>query len=349
MATKQHYFVEYVWADVNNVIRGKTKVFQKPINDLSDLGYWWFDGSSTGQAEGYKSDVFLSPVRLYNDPFRKGHKLALCETFDDALLTKPNFANKRHEFAALHDKFSSEEVWIGIEQEYIIMDRHTNLPYKWKGDNDPGCGPQGPYYCGTGGNKMFGRELVEEHMVKCLEAGVSIFGINAEVAPSQWEFQVGTGDALEISDDLMIARYILDRLTESKELYITIHPKPLKGDWNGSGAHTNFSTKAMRSDGGLEVILKALERMGKNHAEDVKFYGEDNHLRLTGKHETSSMSKFSWDFGDRGKSVRIAPSVKKDGKGYFEDRRPASNMNPYIVLTRLYKTLFEERNGASLD
>lgn len=337
---KENTVAEFVWVDAFGNTRSKAKVFPDGVPALEKISAWWYDGSSTGQAEGFNSDVFLAARRIYNDPFRKGQKLVLCDVYNDIELTKPNFANFRAEFARLAEKHKSEEVWIGVEQEYIINDRATDLPFGWKAPGEPGWGPQGPYYCAVGSHKIFGREIVEDHLQKCLEAGLLIYGINSEVMPSQWEFQVGTGDALRVCDDLVVGRYILERVTEGRNAYINWDPKPFS-DWNGSGAHTNFSTKAMRENGGYVVIEAAMSKLAKTHASDVLLYGKGNERRLTGLHETSDMKNFTWSFGDRGRSVRVASVVKLEGKGYFEDRRPASNMDPYLVLTCLYKSLFE--------
>lgn len=339
---KENTVAEFVWTDSKYLPRGKTRVFKDGIPALEKIPVWWYDGSSTGQAQGFNSDLFLCARRQYNDPFRKGQKIFVCDVYNDIELKTPNFANKRNELAQLVEENKHEDVWVGIEQEYVLYDRKTNLPLNWKGYDEPGWGQQGPYYCSVGGHKAFGRAIVEEHMEKCLEAGIALFGINGEVMPSQWEFQIGTCGPMQVCDDLVLARYILERVAEKYDAYVNWHPKPFP-NWNGSGAHTNFSTKAMRSEGGFEVIQKAMELLAETHVTDIENYGEDNHLRLTGHHETSSMKTFSWDFSDRGKSVRVAAIVKTEGKGYFEDRRPASNMNPYLVLGTLFKSLFRKK------
>lgn len=325
----------YVWIDGDSNTRSKTRILKlRKVRDITELPIWNFDGSSTKQSTGRFSDVFLHPKRVYTDPWKSApHVLVLCECWDDE--STPNAYNTRRALDLLMDNCKSLEPLCGIEQEYVLFDRKTNIPYGWKGVNDPGCGPQGPYYCSNGGNLIFGRNISEKHMEFCINAGVEIFGTNAEVMPSQWEFQVGTADPLKIADDLWISRFILNRITEDFNAYVSFHPKPCLGDWNGSGAHTNFSTKETREAGGLSKIERICKILESRHNDHITNYGENNNLRLTGMHETQSMKKFSWGVGDRGASIRIPKQVKVEDKGYFEDRRPASNMDPYIVLRLL--------------
>ena len=330
----------YVWIDADNNQRSKMRVLPNKTYKLEELPRWNFDGSSTKQAEGKFSDVYLYPQRIYKDPFNGGqHIMVLCECWDDD--NTPNKSNTRKKLRDLSEKHKNLEPLCGIEQEYILFDRASNLPFGWKGFNEPGSGPQGPYYCGTGGNYAFGREIAEKHLDKCIEAGIGVFGMNGEVMPAQWEFQVGTSDPLKTADDLTMARYLLARITEDYNAYVSFHPKPYLGDWNGSGAHTNFSTKPMREEGGLKVIEEACNKFAARHKEAIRLYGEGNELRLTGSHETQSMEKFSWGIGDRGASIRIPKQVAQDGKGYLEDRRPASNCDPYVVLHTIFETVAE--------
>ena len=330
----------YIWIDADGNPRSKVKVLTEKVNSVADLAIWNFDGSSTKQAEGKFSDVYLYPQRIYKDPFNgEDHIMVLCECWDDEVT--PNKFNSRKNLRELCERHENLEPLCGIEQEYILFDRVSNLPFGWKGFNEPGSGPQGPYYCGAGGHYAYGRKIAEKHLDLCILAGVGIFGINGEVMPAQWEFQVGTCDPLKTADDLMIARYILARITEDFNAYVSFHPKPYLGDWNGSGAHTNFSTKLMREDGGIVHIENACRKFEGRQHEVIKLYGEGNELRLTGHHETQSIDKFSWGIGDRGASIRIPKQVKRDGKGYFEDRRPASNCDPYVVLHTILKIITE--------
>jgi len=143
-------------------------------------------------------------------------------------------------------------------------------------------------------------------------------------------------------DQLWVARYILRRVGENFGLEVTFNPKPIKGDWNGTGCHSNFSTESTRNDGGYDAILGYMEKLAEKHTQHVYVYGKDNHYRLTGKHETSSMQKFSWAAAHRGCSVRIPTSTVEEKKGYFEDRRPAGNCDPYLVGGMLVDTVIND-------
>jgi glutamine synthetase len=247
----------------------------------------------------------------------------------------PHASNTRAQLRQVAEKYKDEESWFGIEQEYTFFQGRN--PLGWPQGGYPA--PQGPFYCGVGADEVFGREIVEDHMDACMEAGIMISGINAEVMPGQWEFQVGPLGPLDVSDELWLSRWILYRIGEDYDVNATLHPKPVKGDWNGAGAHTNFSTKAMREDGGIKVIEKACEKLQKAHKRHIGIYGAHNEERLTGLHETCSIHDFRYGVSDRGASVRIPMGTAQEGKGYLEDRRPAANMDPYQVCAALMTTV----------
>jgi glutamine synthetase len=328
------YKAEYIWIDGTEPtarLRSKTKI----LADGAELGIWGFDGSSTNQAPGKNSDCVLQPVFSCPDPLRGDpHVLVMCEV----LLTDmtPHVTNTRALLAPVAEKFAAQEPLFGIEQEYTFFE--DGRPLGFPAGGFPA--PQGFYYCGVGADEVFGRDIVEAHLDACLIAGLGISGINAEVMPGQWEFQVGPLGPLEVSDQMWIARWLLYRIAEEFGVAATLDPKPVKGDWNGAGAHTNFSTKAMRES--YDPIIKACEALGKRAAEHVKYYGADIEHRLTGMHETAPWHEFSYGVSDRGASVRIPWQVEVDKKGYIEDRRPNANMDPYVVTRLIVDTVCSE-------
>ena len=327
---------EYIWIGGNNELRSKTRILSKQYANILQIPLWNYDGSSTGQGTTEESEITLRPVKIYDSPCKYSNYasyIVLCATYIGNTVALHN--NYRDEAEAIFSKYEEKEAWYGLEQEYFMYDVKTQQPLGYENATK-----QGQYYCAVGANNTFGRTLAEEHMIACLDAGIQISGINQEVAPGQWEFQIGPVVGLDACDDLWTARYILEKLAEKYGIYIVYHPKPLLGDWNGSGLHTNFSTKEMRENGGLDVIKACMEKLEKRHAEHISVYGENNDLRLTGHHETSSMSRFSWSVGGRQGSVRIGNDTEREGKGYFEDRRPAANMNPYLVCPIILETCY---------
>jgi len=329
--------VEYIWTDGHlptAKLRSKTKIVDGPVKDVSELPEWGFDGSSTEQAEGHFSDCLLKPVRLVLDPIRGGDNLlVMCEVFNaDGSV---HVSNARAALRELAEKHADQEAWFGIEQEYTFFDGIK--PLGWPDNGFPA--PQGGYYCGVGSDEVYGRDIVEDHMEACILAGIEMSGINAEVMPGQWEFQIGPVGPLEVADEVWLARWLLYRIGEDYGVSATLHPKPVKGDWNGAGAHTNFSTKAMREPGGLAVIEDACKKLGKTHEKHIVQYGAYNEERLTGQHETCSMQDFKYGVSDRGASIRIPMQTANDGFGYLEDRRPSANMDPYKVCAALMETV----------
>lgn len=323
---------EYIWLDGYKPepnLRSKTKVIgmENFNGEVDQLPNWSFDGSSTKQAEGHSSDCVLKPVAAYPDSARVNGWLVVCEVLNPD--GTPHVSNTR---AGVKD---DPEFWFGFEQEYVIM--HNGKPLGFPAEGFPA--PQGPYYCAVGNGKVSGREMVEEHLDACLDAGLGITGINAEVMLGQWEYQCFGKGALKASDDLICARYLLERIAESYGVDINMHPKPVKGDWNGSGMHCNFSNKGMREVGGESMFKDICEAFGKVHDEHIAIYGSDNEQRLTGDHETQSINEFSYGVSDRGASIRIPVNTAANWKGYLEDRRPASNADPYLIATKIIQTV----------
>lgn len=325
------YKAEYIWIDGTEPtarLRSKTKI----MDGKGDLPIWGFDGSSTNQAPGKNSDCVLKPVFSCPDPVRGGSDvLVMCEV----LLTDmtPHPTNTRAQLRPVAEKFANQAPLFGIEQEYTFFE--DGRPHGFPVGGFPA--PQGFYYCGVGADEVFGRPVVERHLDLCLQAGLILSGINAEVMPGQWEFQVGPLSPLEVSDQLWMARWLLYRVAEDFGISATLDPKPVQGDWNGAGAHTNFSTKAMRES--YPPIVAACEALGTNVEEHVKHYGADIEMRLTGSHETAPYNEYSYGVSDRGASVRIPWQVEVDQKGYIEDRRPNANMDPYVVTRLITNTI----------
>jgi len=329
--------LEYIWLDgykPTQSLRSKTLVKKKFGGSLEDCPVWSFDGSSTEQASGGSSDCILKPVALFPDPQRKNGFLVMTEVLNAD--GTPHESNGR----ALIDD-DNEDFWFGFEQEYFLWKTCTNLPPGFPIGGYPS--PQGPYYCSVGAKNAYGRDCVDEHLDVCLEAGVNVEGINAEVAAGQWEFQVFAKGAAQAGDETWVARYLLERIGEKYGYRIEWHPKPFgKLDWNGSGMHANFSNGEMRDAGEKAVFEKICEGFGQQIPRHIDVYGADNHQRLTGEHETQAIDKFSYGVSDRGASIRIPISTIEDGwKGRLEDRRPASNADPYKVAAAIIKTVNE--------
>ena len=335
---------EYVWIDGSGItLRSKCRTLEvEEVKSLADIPEWNYDGSSCYQAPTDNSEIIMKPVSYFRDPFRKGnHIIVMTEThkWTDGTCTnlEPANTNFRIHAKKIFDASLDEEPWFGIEQEYTLVGtktKFTTWPLGWPHDGYPG--PQGPYYCSVGANNCFGRIIADAHYRACLYAGIKVSGTNAEVMPGQWEYQVGPVEGIAMGDHLWISRYILQRIAEDFNVSISFAPK-LFEDWNGSGCHTNFSTKTMRAgNGGMEYINQMMEKFAAKHSDHIALYGDDNQKRLTGIHETSSINSFSYGVGNRAASFRIPTSTAHAaGKGYIEDRRPASNIDPYLVCGML--------------
>ena len=322
------YQAEYIWIDgtaPTPLLRSKTKI----LADGKTPPVWGFDGSSTNQATGESSDCELQPKFICPDPIRGGDNvLVLCDVHN-AVDDKPHPTNTRVTCEKSAKKYAKQEMIFGIEQEYTFL-KPNGTPLGFPHDGFPA--PQGPYYCGVGTGRVIGREIIEEHTLACIDAGLMIEGTNAEVMPGQWEFQIGAADAITVSDHMYVARWLLHRVAEDYDVVVSFDAKPAKGDWNGAGAHTNFSTRAMREN--YAAIEAACKAIGKRVELHIKGYGHDIESRLTGAHETAPYNKFSYGVSNRGASIRIPWQVARNGMGYAEDRRPNANADPYTV-TRL--------------
>jgi glutamine synthetase len=326
---------EYIWIGGSGQdLRSKTRTFDAKINNIKQLPDWNYDGSSTDQAPGHNSEVIIKARAIFKDPFRGGDNiLVICDTYEPNGTPLPT--NTRHPANEIFEQAKEHEPWFGLEQEYTLFSIDRN-PLGWPKGGFPA--PQGPYYCGVGADKAFGRYLVDAHYKACLYAGVKIAGCNGEVMPGQWEFQVGPCVGVDIGDHLWTARYLMHRIAEEFGIIVSFHPKPILGDWNGAGCHTNYSTKETRAENGIVAIFKQIEKLSHKHKEHIEVYGSDNELRLTGKHETAKITEFRSGVADRGASIRIPSQVDKDKSGYYEDRRPASNCDPYTVAARIVQT-----------
>ena len=374
-------FAEYIWIDGSEPtakLRSKTKTIdfgEKLPQDPNHFPDWGFDGSSTNQAPGDRSDCVLKPVFFVEDPVRIGeeftfssntvtitdrhkHYLVMCEVFNSD--GTPHPTNTRAQLrdiigVKLNDEeihFETEEMldcWFGLEQEHTLL--RGAQPLGFPTDRRfPAA--QGPYYCGVGADEVYGRPLIEAHMVACANAGLKISGINAEVMPGQWEFQIGPAGPLEVGDHLWLARWLLYRLGEDHGIAATLDAKPVPGDWNGAGMHTNFSTPMMRKSmtaeqaasgkpWGMDAIEAFCETAGQHIKEHLAVYGDGYEMRLTGKHETAHFTEFKYGVSDRTASIRIPLQTAQDGYGYLEDRRPNANADPYEVATVMLKTAYD--------
>lgn len=339
---------EYVWLDADKEFRSKIRILHERAFEYGcqSIPTWNYDGSSTNQSTTSDSEVILHPCFVCDHPLlphRAGARpaLVLCDT--RYANGKPTLSNTRFGASKIFKMATEAKPWYGFEQEYFT----TAVPLNKSGSVR--CSNPGKSYCGVGQDKVYGRHIAESHMQACLDAGLTLSGINAEVAPGQWEFQIGPVEGIKAADELIVARFLLERIAEKNDIAVMWHPKPFQNQ-NGSGCHTNYSTEATREDAshedpslrdkqsGLSVIMKQIRRLGKNHLAHMEAYGKDNEHRMTGKHETAAYAMFTTGVGDRGASVRIGNETYKDGKGYYEDRRPASNCDPYMVASLILQT-----------
>jgi glutamine synthetase len=327
--------LEYIWLDgykPTQSLRSKTKIVKNFDGTLDSCPIWSFDGSSTEQATGHSSDCLLQPVAVFPDPGRKNAYLVMNE-----VLNADSTAHVSNGRATIED--DDNDFWFGFEQEYFLWNPQTDKPLGFPAVGYPA--PQGQYYCSVGAKNAFGRQIVEEHLDLCLEAGINVEGINSEVATGQWEFQVFAKGAKAAGDQMWVSRYLLERTGEKYGIAINWHCKPLGAtDWNGSGMHANFSNDLLRTCGSKEIYDTVCQAFAPYVKDHIEVYGADNYMRLTGKHETQSIDKFSYGISDRGASIRIPiATVENDWKGWLEDRRPNSSADPYKVAARIIKTV----------
>lgn len=330
---------EYIWMDAEGDVRSKCRTVSSKKAALDQLPNWNYDGSSTDQAPGEDSEVIIKPVAVFKDPFRGGDNiLVMTDTYTPGGTALPT--NSRAPAKDIFDSRPGQDPWFGLEQEYTLFNLDKITPLGWPEGGFPG--PQGPYYCGAGADRSYGRAISEAHYKACLYAGLEISGTNAEVMPGQWEYQIGPCTGVDAGDQMMVSRYLLKRVCEDFGVHVTLDPKPMPGDWNGAGMHSNFSTEKMRKEcndrSSLAEIESAIRKLGHKHAEHIAAYGEGNERRLTGKHETADINTFSYGVANRGCSIRIPRETDTIGYGYLEDRRPSSNADPYTVTAKIFDT-----------
>jgi len=331
------YIAEYIWLDGYGELRSKIKVLNPGNYSIENIPVWNFDGSTTRQGTSEHSEVILRPVRLYKNPFHTGGFIVLCETYiqndnGDLLSHQSNTRFQSQEIFKFADHY---QPWYGLEQEYYILDSDTGKPF-----GNENSKAKGQYYCGTR-NFVKGRKIAEQHLAFCLYAGLKIAGINAESGPSQWEYQIGPVEGIEAPDQLVVSRYILYRIAEEANVTISLQPKPIGEYWPGSGCHANFSTIQMRLPGGYTEIIRSIENLKQTHDTYIKSCGDDTHKRLTGDYETALASFYSWGVGNRNASIRIPREVFVKKCGYFEDRRPSGNMDPYKICSLLLASVIK--------
>lgn len=349
--------LKYVWLDGLDtpMPRTKTRYIRQEESDrnleLKDIPEWGFDGSSTGQADVSSSDMVLKPIKLYTSTENINNAYVMCEVYN--IKDKPHISNSRSDLRKIFESDkNADEINFGIEQEYVIINPKNQQPYKWPEKYDEELkemktmfpGPQGRYYCGSG-NFIRGRDVVEEHARRCLDLGLKLTGTNAEVMLSQWEYQLGPQNALDLADDLVLARFLYDELADENDFAIETWPKLFKDNdaWAGTGCHINFSTPTlMNGSDNAKYIDSLLVDISEDHKKHIKVYGSGNEFRLTGKNETCHIDSFEWGNSDRSVAMRIPHNAN-----YIEDRRPGGNIDPYAALSALLESILRADAAAA--
>lgn len=328
--------LEYIWVGGDGELRSKTRLLNtKYIINIKQIPEWNYDGSATNQGFMCNTEIIIKPCFFCKNPLTKLEEyntyLVLCDTYD--IYNHPLISNTRFNAQYLFETINLNKMepdthpWFGLEQEYFfVTPDFLNKELE----------EQGQYYCGTFLDNIQ-RKIVEEHLEACLYAELEISGINAKVAPNQWEFQIGPSEGINASDQLYIARFLLERIAEKYNISICYDPKPFS-ELNSSGCHINFSTLQTREPDGINIIYEYIRKLGIKHLEHMNVYDLNNQKRLNGVHETVPYDRFSFGVGTLNTSIRIPNQTLKEQCGYFEDRRPTSNMDPYLVTSIIYKT-----------
>lgn len=366
------YVLEYIWLDINEHIRSKIRVIttDNKIETIKQIPKWSYDGSSTGQSTTLNSEILLEPIYMCYNSFliskclTSFYKDIVSSNYIDKLIVLCNttYYDKKNEntqernkeqhqqhyqqenyITEALEKFSlkqnvNHDIWFGIEQEFFLFDKETLKPFKWDYYQSYKETLEGEFYCGVNRSNITETKIMEEFLEKCLLSNLNISGINQEVEFTQWEYQIGPVKGIESAHQMIVAKFILLKICEKYNLYPVFHPKPIKTkdkEWNGSGCHINISTEKTRNKEGIYEIYKIMEKMEKDHSNFIENYcGKNNHMRLTGKNETSNPDIFSYSIGGRNTSIRIPYQTKIDNRGYFEDRRPGSDINYYKIITK---------------
>lgn len=369
------FILEYIWLDIHNHIRSKIRTIYAPyttyfsFKNKNSVPEWSYDGSSTGQANTSNSEVLLQPIYVVDHPFLNNKTtidkmksislLVLCNAMNCSIHIQENneeieeIEKKQtpHNYIQQAiDKFNTKQVidiepWFGLEQEFFLFSKETLKPYKWDYYQSHKETLDGEFYCGVNRSTHTESQIMKEFLYTSLSIGLKVSGINQEVECTQWEYQIGPTKGIEIAHQMVIAKYILLQICEKYDVYPVFHPKPIKTkykEWNGSGCHVNISTKKTRdlTYEGLDEIYRIITNMENNHTEFIENYcGKNNHLRLTGKNETSNPKIFTHSVGGRDTSIRIPYQTYIDKKGYFEDRRPGSDIDYYKLLCKYVEYL----------